>query len=293
MLFRFLILTHNRPASVLALVGNIRRLEKPPAARLEIIIWDNGSKARAQEQVYRAVGSDPEVHYIRATTNTFMQGKWHLENRAFHNWNGECDSFLVHLDDDVQLADEWLVHAWKAVERYGWIACGSVVAAGGRFRLSGQRELRISIEKLSGGAVSVWDWEPHFADQEGASQVRFAGHRALLVRMTPVTSRHDPHLLIGGEDLDYSLTLQRNGGIIGIDSKCRTIHRAFREGEVPGFRTRERVAESWRHFYGKWGFVRRSACLEAGMTEQEWLNLFSGMPTTESHAAGNRGEDPF
>jgi GT2 family glycosyltransferase len=122
---------------------------------------------------------------------------------------------------------------------------------------------------------------------ESYSCVAFAGHRALIVRMEAAARvRHDPEMLIGGEDLDYSLALREAGYVLGIAHHAQIIHRGMDEADAEGFRTFDKVLRSWRWFYRKWGFVRRDACEEAGLSSEAWLSLFSHADSPEGGTPG-------
>jgi GT2 family glycosyltransferase len=277
-IFYFAILTHNRPDGLLALAQSIARLQLPPSSRCRLVVLDNGSDPEHSERLSRApLLAELGASYVRSPVNTFMAGKWHLEELVLREWGGEPEAFLVHLDDDVQLEESWLVQAWSALEERGWDASGSVECWQGELVFSGQPRLWLSQEEVDGRTVGVWDWRwETVPDTPRRSVVAFAGHRALLVRMEAASRvRHDPSLLIGGEDLDYSLALRRAAFTIGIAHDARIQHRGLGEQDAPGFRTYDKVLASWRRFYRKWGFVRRNANREANLPPQEWLRRVS------------------
>jgi GT2 family glycosyltransferase len=139
----------------------------------------------------------------------------------------------------------------------------------------GQPSLDLIDENVEGMPVRVWDWHWQSVPESVAySRVEFAGHMALLVRMEAAARvRHDPRMLAGGDDIDYSLALRKAGFSMGIAHRAKMVHRSLNEQDAEGFRTFDRVLSSWRCFYNKWGFVRRGACFEAGVTSQEWLRL--------------------
>ncbi|HKH47085.1 MAG TPA: glycosyltransferase [Thermoanaerobaculia bacterium] len=270
----FLILTHDRSESLLALLRSIDSLERPPGARFRILVWDNASAAEHVAALRSSPFFDrPEVRLLRSEENTFLRGKRLLEDALFAAGGWSEEDFVAHLDDDVQLSPGWLLCALRSLAGEGWIASGSVEERRGQVVYSGQARLHLREEPVDGRTVRVWDHcEQPVPDLAGCSRVQFAGHRGLLVRSGAAARvRHDPELLIGGEDLDYSLALQQAGGAIGIAHAARIVHRGLGEGDAPGFRTREKVLSSWRHFYRKWGLLRRNACREAGLSEDEWL----------------------
>jgi len=272
------ILTHDRSSSLLALLASIYGVELPRGARVKIFIWDNASTQEHYERVrLHPYCKDKNVCYLRSLENSFMCGKRHLEEAILNDWHAERNCFVIHLDDDVQLSQAWLVSAWSALVDRGWDASGSVEMWKGRRIYSGQKELDIIEQDIDGRRVKVWNWlrEPVPTSEERWN-VQFAGHRALLVRMEAVSRvRHDRELLIGGEDLDYSLTLRRAGCSIGIAHGSLICHRGLGEKDAEGFRTYDKVLSSWRRFYRKWGFVRRDACSEAGLPELDWLRAVS------------------
>jgi GT2 family glycosyltransferase len=276
--FHFAVLTHNRSRSLIALLESIRDLHRPAGARFDVTVFDNASD---DEHVRRVTASGLidglGASYVYSRENVFMSAKWHLETAILERWSGERDVYLIHVDDDVQFRRPWLVNAWSALRRERYDACGSVEMWAGRLVFSGQTTLHVTTEHVDGRPVKTWEWQWQSAPEDArSSPVEFAGHRALMVRMEAAALvRHDPGLLIGGEDVDYSLALRQAGYAIGIAHDARIEHRALGEVDAPGFRTYDKVLESWRRFYGKWGFVRRNANNEAGVSVEEWLRLVS------------------
>lgn len=271
----FAVLTHNRPHSVIALLSSIFKLTIPPKEDFKVLILDNGSSIESREIIEKSsVVRDPRITYWYSPQNVFMEGKCHLEARVLAEACGTA-GFIAHLDDDVQLAESWLLNTWNVVQVRGLDACGSVEESNGRMVFSGQKSLVISEEIIGGRVVKVWDWQSQMVPQSGEySLVQFAGHRALLVRLEAARLvKHDARLLIGGEDVDYSQALLKAGFSIGIAHQARILHRALGEYDAANFRTRDKVLSSWRYFYQKWGFVRRNACTEVGLREEEWLKL--------------------
>lgn len=286
-MFYFAVLTHNRSASLLALLESIFRQRFPPGDRFKIFVFDNASAPEHRRRFEQsAFYGDRRVVYTYSPENTYMRGKCHLEEAARAGWGGGEDCYLVHLDDDVRLTDSWLPNALDTLRAQRLDACGSVEDRRGVKVYSGQTALRMSDEVVDGRAVRVWDWlwEPVVSEAR-YSPVEFAGHRALMVRMEAADRvRHDPEMLIGGEDVDYSLALRRAGYSIGIAHDAQIIHRGMGEADAEGFRTFDKVLSSWRWFYRKWGFVRRDACEEAGLSGEEWLRLVCRPERHESPA---------
>jgi GT2 family glycosyltransferase len=278
MTFYFSILTHNRALSLLVLLESIYRLDFPPHSDFQIFILDNASSLQHVEVLRQSIFfNEKKVTYRRYTWNTFMSGKFYLENMVLNSCKDQKDCFLIHLDDDVQLTKSWLLSAWSTLQEQRWDASGSVERWQGRLVFSGQRSLHFAEEQVAGRPVKVWDWRWDPVPMSlPFSRVEFAGHRALLVRMEVVARvRHDPRMLIGGEDIDYSLALRNASYSIGITHSALITHRGLEEKDAAGFRTFENILSSWRWFYRKWGFVRRNACSEAGVSVTEWLRLVS------------------
>ena len=276
MLFYFAILTHNRSLSLIALLDSIYQLEFPPRANYRIFVWDNSSDQEHHQQFSKSIFFNKKnLYYFRSVENVFMRGKYELEKLILKECDDQEECFLIHLDDDVQLTRTWLMNAFFALQNLGWDACGSVENWLGRLVFSGQTKLDIVEQLVDARIIRVWDWHWEPVPRElNQSSVEFAGHRALMVRMEIVQYvQHDPNLLIGGEDLDYSLTLRQAGYRIGIDHNALIYHRLLGEKDAKGFRTYDKVLHSWRRFYRKWGIVRRNASLEAGVSEEKWLRL--------------------
>lgn len=274
----FLVLTCNRPKSLMNVVGSILRMKFPTGVLRRIIVWDNGDSEESVERSLARLNDErTEISYIRGSQNSFMRGKCYLEDEYLRR-SSDQDKFVVHLDDDVQLSEGWLIGGMNALESNGWDACGSVETRGNRLVYSGQVVLNLESVSVADHAVTVWRWTQFLVPEDGSKfcSVEFAGHRALLVRRSVVEQvQHDPHMLIGGEDVDYSLAIREAGYSIGISHDAFIRHRASGEVDVDGFRESTRVLNSWRHFYKKWGFVRDTACREAGMDETTWLTAVS------------------
>ncbi len=273
----FAVLTHNRPRSLLALLRSIDEQERPTGCDHRIVILDNASiEENRQEFLASAHSGARHIVYRFSPQNLYMVGKYALEDMVLAEADPARD-FYVHVDDDVVLEPGWLIAALQGTMAHGFDACGSVEMRQGEMMLSGQSEVRLRTLLAGGKSMRVWDWRWEPAGEAAVKEVAFAGHRALLIRMACVQRvRHSQELLIGGEDLDYSLALRKAGYRMGIVRSAAIQHRARAEQEIPGFRTRERVTASWRHFYRKWGFVRLDACSEAGLSPHEWLRIFAG-----------------
>lgn len=270
----FLIPTHDRWPSLAKAIGSIGRLKRIADYQVHTIIFDNGSTLSNPTSAITTSYGDT-VH-LRSDKNIFMRAKPELEKWAFSNIQLSEQDSIVHLDDDVVLSPEWLDAARVALES-GFDACGSVEMRNGELTVSGQLSLDIQARIVAGVPVNVWNWklEPVLTDFGANFPVAFAGHRALAVRAsTAIKVMHDPYYLIGGEDLDYSLSLTSFGAKIGIARHALIEHRSLGESDALGFRTRDKVELSWRHFFNKWGFVRANAGNEAGLAELDWLKLF-------------------
>lgn len=279
----FAILTHNRPASLLRLLQSIDGQKLPDGCQKQIVIWDNAS---SDENRQRVLASDwptrPDVQYVYSPRNLFMIAKYELDRLVLSRCGDDGD-FCAHLDDDVMLEPEWLSAALDAIGSHGFDACGSVEPHNGILVVSGQSELMLRDVMAGQTPVRVWDWRWEPVGEREVSEVVFAGHRALLARMSCVQEvQHSQHIQIGGEDLDYSLSLKKAGFRICVSRHAEIRHRASNEGEITGFRSAQRVIDSWQHFYKKWGFVRTNACDEIAMSTEDWIRLFSGDQPTAS-----------
>lgn len=276
-MFNFAVLTHNRAESLQANLKSILALKFPAGADFKIFIFDNGSSpAHCESFQHSSLFYHPKIVYQHSPQNTYMRGKCHLEDMVSEVWQDQPNCFLIHLDDDVQLTESWLLHAWNILQDNQLDACGSVAEVYGETCFVGQPTLDLVNEEVEGEPVRVWDshWQSLPESRAAYTRVEFAGHLALLVRMEAAAQvRHDPRLLVGGEDIDYSLALRKAGFAIGIAHRAKVVHRGLDERDAAGFRTFDKVLSSWRCFYDKWGFVRRSACFEAGVTSQDWLRL--------------------
>jgi GT2 family glycosyltransferase len=273
----FAILTHNRPDSLLRLLQSIDEQELPEGCRKQIVIWDNASSEANRQQLLAAVRSrESDIQYVYSPRNLFMAAKYELERLILSRCTDDSD-FCGHFDDDVALERRWVGAALDAINHHGFDVCGSVEPYNGTLVVSGQSELLLSNVTIDQIPVRCWEWRWEPVGDREICEVVFAGHRALLARMRCVREvQHSENLLIGGEDLDYSLALRKAGFRICISRYAEIRHRPGGEAEVAGFRTSQRVIESWQHFYKKWGFVRTNACQEIGMSPEDWIRLFSG-----------------
>jgi GT2 family glycosyltransferase len=278
----FAILTHNRPDSLLRLLQSIDEQKLPDGCRKQIVIWDNASSDANRQQVLAAAGSrESDLQYVYSPRNLFMVAKYELERLVLSRCDDSSD-FCAHLDDDVTLEPGWVAAALDAIDRHGFDVCGSVEPYNGTLVVSGQSEILLRDVTIDQMPIRCWDWRWEPVGDREVCEVVFAGHRALLARMCCVRKvQHSENLLIGGEDLDYSLALRKAGFRLCISRYAEIRHRPGGETEITGFRTSQRVLESWQHFYKKWGFVRMNACREIGMSTQDWIRLFS----EEQHAA--------
>lgn len=269
MRIRFLVLTYERPNALRKLLTSIRR-QHTSQSDIAITVLDNASSQQASLQAQQAC-QQLDATYVLSPVNTMMRGKRVLEDLAFGE--GPAGDVVVHVDDDVVLTDGWLDEAVSPLRRNTFGACGSVEMWQDRLVLSGQQHLHLREVPTGGTTIRVWDWQWQDVDARATDvAVEFAGHRALAVLADLAThTRHDPHYLIGGEDLDYSLKLRHNAHqSIGIATKAIIHHRAEGEQDAAGFRTHSNVVASWSHFYHKWGFLRANACHEAGLTFDEF-----------------------
>lgn len=271
----FLILTYRRPESLFRLLESVLAQSIAGQVKFRMLIWDNdGDGPRAFKDSTTA--SDPRIKYLPSPTNLKMVGKRALEDYLFDLCAPDPTDWVVHLDDDVVLSDRWLESALDSAKAEGWSACGSTESWKGELVYSGQTRLRRH-SSLPNGPQDLWSW--HFEqvpDGSGPVVVEFAGHRALLVRAAIANAvRHDGDMRIGGEDLDYSLSLRAAGATIGIEPRAFIHHRSNGEKDAEGFRIPPDVITSWRTFYLKWGFVRVNAAAEAGVEQSTWLDLIT------------------
>lgn len=272
----FAILTHNRPDSLLALLRSIDGQVLPPGWRKRIVIWDNASAPEHRDKVLSGVRvGKPEIRYEYSSRNLFMPAKYELERIVLDSCDS-ADDLFSHLDDDVQLEPGWVHAAVDAMTNHGFDVCGSVEPREGILMVSGQSELALREVTVGTVRLRVWDWIWEPVGSRGVTSVVFAGHRALLTTVSCIEKvRHSQDLLIGGEDLDYSLELKKAGFRLCISPAAEIRHRAGGESEIPGFRSPQRVIDSWKHFHGKWGFVRMDACKEADLLPEDWVRLFA------------------
>ncbi len=272
----FAILTYNRSKSLLQLLETIFKQSLPPGGRFQVVIWDNCSD-ETHVQAFRnsRFGEVDHVRYIIGKENAFMVGKRHLEDAVLDLGPDPKNDYLVHLDDDVQLSESWLSHVFRCMEQLRLDACGSVETWKGQLIYSGQTHLHTTAKTGDLYPLKVWKWQwqevPANASVAGA-EVAFAGHRALLVKMAvAVQVKHDPQMLIGGEDLDYSLALKAAGFRIGIAHQALIYHRLLKEEDAHNFRSPDKILHSWKHFHQKWGFVRNNVDRELQIVREAWL----------------------
>jgi hypothetical protein len=267
----FSVMTHDRSTSLAVMLESIE-IQRSTAS-VEITILDNASHSRhavAVEQITRRHGA----RLIRSDRNLFIAGKRMLEDEIFASVKPDV---LVRVDDDVVLAEGWL-DAVLSTLNAGAGACGSVEDHDGDLAISGQRRFHLTSEMVCQRPVMVWDWQWDDPDLGVSSEVvELAGQRALAVDgRAAFETRHDPVFLIGGEDADYSLRLRAAGHELRVASGAMIKHRTMSEGDVPGCRVADNVIPSWQHFHRRWGFIRRSAAAEAGMSFEQFVDAVVG-----------------
>ncbi|MFD7708857.1 glycosyltransferase family 2 protein [Streptomyces sp. NPDC059785] len=276
MRIHFLVLAYERPKGLESLLASIRA-QRDHSGTMDITVLDNASRPE-QSTLLQATCLAHEARYVRSPENVFMQGKRLLEDLVLDE--GRVPDVVVHLDDDVILEPGWVSRTTEVLRAGRHAACGSVEHWQGELVYSGQRELKFTeLSATSGPPVRCWEWEWQRVGREtGTVAVEFAGHRAMAVLGEVARDlRHDTAYRIGGEDLDYSLELrQLDGRSLAIATSAVIQHRAHGEKDAPGFRTADNVISSWRHFYGKWGFLRANACSEADMTLAEFVEAVTG-----------------
>jgi len=272
----YAILTYNRSESLLNLLQSIEEQILPSDTTVRIIIWDNASsKEHRQRFLNSEFHRKNQINYLYNEFNSFMVGKLHLEKYILANYELSEEDFIAHLDDDVQLEKHWTFYTLNTCLSNNWAACGSVENWKGVLIYSGQSTLQFEDIQLQNKTIRVWNWKwENVIDHQEEKEVVFAGHRALLVHMSAISNvQHDPYLLIGGEDLDFSLALRKRGYRIGIHPKALIYHRLLGEKDANGFRTNTKILPSWKHFHKKWGFVRKNVFSELKITLDEWLDM--------------------
>jgi GT2 family glycosyltransferase len=259
-------MTHDRSNSLARLMASLDRQRRRDAS--EITILDNGSATDHAAEV-RRIADEHSARLIRSERNLFVAGKRVLEDDVFGRTKPDV---LIRLDDDVVLDDGWLDAVLVVLDR-DVAACGSVEDHDGDLAISGQRAFELFDETVGGQTIRVWDWRWHDPDLSVASErVELAGQRALAVDgRVAFNIRHDPEFLIGGEDADYSLRLRQAGYELRVARSAIIRHRTLGEREIKGYRVAENVIPSWRHFYRRWGFIRRSAAAEAAMPWEDFV----------------------
>jgi hypothetical protein len=280
-----LVLTHDRPEGLRALLASVRK-QDGGGEECRIIVLDNGSASENARQAAK-ICHEHDARHEYSVENTFMRGKRILEDLAFAE--GRVPELIVHADDDVVLGPGWLAAVTEPIQGGRFAACGSVENYQGRRVFSGQQDIRITEDIVDDRPVRVWEWEwEEVGTIKGTVPVEFAGHRALAVLGDLAAKRrHDPAYLIGGEDLDYSLELRMSAPQgLAIATSAAIQHRAGGEQDATGFRTPENVLVSWRHFYRKWGFLRRNACSEAGLTPEDFVRAVTGSGDADRAGGG-------
>lgn len=274
----FAVPTRDRSESLVALLETFDAQAAEAGVEWRALVWDDASSEgeRARLRAWSGWGREQiEVRFSEGVER--MRAKRHLDDMAVAAWDRRGEAYLAHLDDDVLPHPGWLAAALEPLRAGRFDGCGSAERVDGRLVLSGQTELQIEPVPVDGRVVRVWEWRREYVDgRRGAVEVAFAGHRAMVVRLESVAAvPHDPAYTIGGEDLDWSLALRVAGQRLGIACDAVIDHRARGEHDAPDFRAREHVLRSWRHFHGKWGFVRGGAASEAGLERDEWLRRVS------------------
>lgn len=260
---QYAILTHNRSRSLAQLMQSIAA--QAECGSSSVTIFDNGS-GPAHAQAVAALANAYGATVVRSAINLQMAGRRALEDHILDQRT--AGDVLVHLDDDVVLHEGWLRAALCTLADEGTAACGSVEDRDGDLMISGQR----TIAHARVSQVDVWQWTWHEPDARHSHiPVDFAGHRALAVLTSVAASvRHDPVLIAGGDDIDYSLAIRQHGGSLAVAREAVITHRSLGEPAASP-RTQRDILTSWRHFYAKWGFVRDTAAGEAGMALESFV----------------------
>lgn len=277
MIVHYAILTHNRVNSLIKLIESIFRQDHDNV-EYTITIFDNDSNEECRRIFFASpYSSHSKLFYIISPENTFMAGKYHIEKHILGCYKKDNETFIAHLDDDVVLSPVWLQKTLSSCVESGWHACGSVEIIENTLTYSGQKQLLIDSVCVNNNTIKIWKWEiEKLSKHERSSEVAFAGHRAILVRIEANEQvLHDPKMLIGGEDIDFSLSLRKKGFKIGIHHDAFITHRNFGEQDASDFRIPSRILMSWEHFFRKWGFVRNNVYRELNISETKWLEIVS------------------
>lgn len=265
------VITHDRSKSLAALLASVT--DQDADVTPQITILDNGSSphhAKAMQLLANRYGA----RLLRNERNRFLAAKRDIEDEIFARSRPDV---LVRVDDDVVLSRGWLSAVLTVLEG-GSAACGSVEDHGGDLAISGQRRFEITTEAIGRHTIRVWDWRWHEPNRSVTSEaVELAGQRALaLDGRTAFHIRHDPTFLIGGEDADYSLRLRDAGHELRVTTDALIRHRVRGEADIEGARVAANVISSWGYFYRRWGFVKRSGAVEAGISFEEFVDAILG-----------------
>jgi GT2 family glycosyltransferase len=267
----FSVITHDRSKSLEVLLASVA--DQDAGVTPEITILDNGS-SRYHADAVQGLANRHGARLLRNERNRFLAAKRDIEDEIFARTRPDV---LVRVDDDVVLSRGWLSAVLTVLEG-GAAACGSVEDHGGDLAISGQRRFGIVTEVVGRHTIRVWDWRWHEPDLGVTSEpVELAGQRALALNAGVAFGiRHDPVFRIGGEDADYSLRLREAGHELRVATDALIRHRVLGEADIAGARVATNVISSWSYFYRRWGFVKRSGAVEAGLAFEEFVDAILG-----------------
>jgi glycosyltransferase involved in cell wall biosynthesis len=190
------ILTYKRPVLLASALQSVRHQQftDQPRPQVTVLVVDNDDEQSGREAFEKVSGEDPAARYVVATP----KGIAHARNRALDE-STDAD-FIVFLDDD-----EWASPFWLQA------------------LLHAQRSFDAGV--VTGPVIPVFDHAPEWLVRsykscqygcqtyETGTQVKFLGNGNTLVRMSVTRDvRFDRRFdLIGLEDADYFLRLQRRG----------------------------------------------------------------------------------
>ena len=109
------ICTYNRSESLRAVLHSLEQMNVPPHLLWEVIVVDNNSKDSTQTVVKQFDGSKLHIKYVFEPA----QGLSHARNRGVKESAGNIVSFI---DDDVVVAQDWLLEVKNAFNQYQ-VAC--------------------------------------------------------------------------------------------------------------------------------------------------------------------------
>jgi GT2 family glycosyltransferase len=213
--------TYNRAGLLGPTLQSVSRLEIPPGTQVEVLVIDNNCTDETPQVVDRAAAAGPIP--VRRVLET-RQGLCFGRNRGLEEARFD---HVVYLDDDVEVAPDWLRGYFDAVERFGADCVVGPVTP----RFDGQVPAYFTQRVLDsvGSPYSRKGSQPMLLPGELAHEIpgcNFAVRRQVATEIGGFDNRLDrvgKGLLAGG-DWEFGRRLARAGKRVAYHPGCAIVH---------------------------------------------------------------------